>query len=304
MTFRQIEYFMSVAEHRNFSSAARALYVSQPAISQQLSMMEQELGYTLFVRNKRFVALTPSGQIFYEACVRMKAIYSDANKQIKHMLHKNTKQLTIGILEGFSFPSLTTALKHFCYSHPENDIHVESHSFSGLTDGLINGHLDLIITILLDSSLEHIEKKVLMQTPCILVISKNHPLSECEELSIQDFDDDIFYQIANEALPTANSFMNSLYTHFNITPQKVINVPNPSSMLLMLESGVGVGVLDRYCYPELRKYSALRSINIDLKHDVTAAWNSQNTNPLIRQFLNYIDGALALHDQTNRSEQA
>ncbi len=86
--------------------------------------------------------------------------------------------------------------------------------------------------------------------------------------------------------------MNSLYTHFDITPQKVINVPNPSSMLLMLESGVGVGVLDRYCYPELRKYSALRSLNIDLKHDVTAAWDSQNTNPLIKQFLDYISDSL------------
>lgn len=293
MTFRQIEYFMAIAEYKNFSSAARKLYVSQPAISQQLSMMEQELGFSLFLRSKRLVELTPAGQIFYEACQKLQGIYQEALARISSMLSENTGQLTIGILEGLSIPELSEAVKNFSFQHYEDAIRVESHSFSGLTGGLASNRLDVIITILLDETMEHIKRKCILQAPCILVISKNHPLADVPDLHMEDFDDDIFYQIANEELPTADSFMSALCNAYHITPQKSISVPNPSSMLLMLESGSGVGVLDKFCYPEIRKYNSFRSIEIDMTHDVNIAWNHKNGNPLIPVFLKYVEQELS-----------
>ena len=145
---------------------------------------------------------------------------------------------------------------------------MESHSFSGLIKGLSSGKLDLIITLSLDPGIHHVQQKHLIETPCILVISKNHPLSGKENLTIRDFDNDIFYQIANDDLPSADHFMNSLFSKFGITPQKSICVPNPSSMLLMLGSGAGVGVMDQFSCPEIRKYNNFRSLDIGITHQV------------------------------------
>lgn len=289
MTFRQIEYFMTIAECKNFSVAAKKLYVSQPAISQQLSMMEQELGYSLFARSNRRVDLTKAGEIFYDACLQMRKIYNDANARIEKMLCQDAGQLTIGMLESMSVPPLSKLLKDFSLSHAADSIQMESHSFSGLIKGLSSGKLDLIITLSLDPGIHHVQQKHLIETPCILVISKNHPLSGKENLTIRDFDNDIFYQIANDDLPSANHFMNSLFSKFGITPQKSICVPNPSSMLLMLESGAGVGVMDQFSCPEIRKYNNFRSLDIGITHQVTAAWNDENGNPLLADFLQQLD---------------
>lgn len=289
MTFRQIEYFMTIAECKNFSVAAKKLYVSQPAISQQLSMMEQELGYSLFARSNRRVDLTKAGEIFYDACLQMRKIYNDANARIEKMLCQDAGQLTIGMLESMSVPPLSKLLKDFSLSHAADSIQMESHSFSGLIKGLSSGKLDLIITLSLDPGIHHVQQKHLIETPCILVISKNHPLSGKENLTIRDFDNDIFYQIANDDLPSADHFMNSLFSKFGITPQKSICVPNPYSMLLMLGSGAGVGVMDQFSCPEIRKYNNFRSLDIGITHQVTAAWNDENGNPLLADFLQQLD---------------
>ena len=58
MNLTRIQYFVEVARRENFSQAAKALYVSQPNLSKQIALMEQELGFSLFTRNKAGVALT------------------------------------------------------------------------------------------------------------------------------------------------------------------------------------------------------------------------------------------------------
>lgn len=65
MNLRQLECFVAIAEEKNFSKAAARLYMSQPAATQQIQTLEAELGFALFTRSKRNVALTPAGECFY-----------------------------------------------------------------------------------------------------------------------------------------------------------------------------------------------------------------------------------------------
>lgn len=64
ISFRQIRYFLAVAEAGNLSQAAAGLFVAQPALSRQIAALEEELGVTLFVREARGVRLTPGGELF------------------------------------------------------------------------------------------------------------------------------------------------------------------------------------------------------------------------------------------------
>jgi DNA-binding transcriptional LysR family regulator len=67
MRLEQICLFREVADQRSFTLAAKRLYVSQSSVSQQIATLEQELGFKLFERNSRKVALTPAGSFFYDA---------------------------------------------------------------------------------------------------------------------------------------------------------------------------------------------------------------------------------------------
>jgi DNA-binding transcriptional LysR family regulator len=74
MDLRQLEYFVAVARHRHFTRAAEALYVGQPALSQQIRRLEQELGLQLLARTRQGVEVTPAGQ---DLLLRAEAIIGD-----------------------------------------------------------------------------------------------------------------------------------------------------------------------------------------------------------------------------------
>lgn len=65
MHLEQLRYFLSVARHRNFTEAAREFYMTQPAITHQISALERELGTKLFLRTTRNVSLTRAGSSFW-----------------------------------------------------------------------------------------------------------------------------------------------------------------------------------------------------------------------------------------------
>ena len=82
MELYQMRYFLKVAEELNFRRAARLLYISQPALSQQISELEKELGVRLLYRDNQKVSLLPEGKIFYE---QAKKIVEEADKLALYM---------------------------------------------------------------------------------------------------------------------------------------------------------------------------------------------------------------------------
>ena len=65
MSIQRLPVFLSAAEHLNFTKAAEEHCISQTAVSQQIKLLEQDIGFPLFIREKRGVQLTPAGRAFY-----------------------------------------------------------------------------------------------------------------------------------------------------------------------------------------------------------------------------------------------
>ena len=77
MTSLQLQYFLTAADCMSFSQASEKLYVSQPAVSRQIKLLEQELGCQLFDRaRKNAIRLTPAGIVFQDAFSQMQALYT------------------------------------------------------------------------------------------------------------------------------------------------------------------------------------------------------------------------------------
>src|SRR5690625_1909395 len=100
MELRHLKYFISVAEHLNFSKAAKELYISQSAISQQISKLEKDIGLVLFERDKRNVHLTNAGKTLlkeaHEIILKSEQAIENAKKAEQGILGK----LKIGFLIG------------------------------------------------------------------------------------------------------------------------------------------------------------------------------------------------------------
>ena len=97
MNIERLRYFLSVAHHRNFTEAAREFYITQPAITHQISALEKELGTPLFTRTTRNVTLTEAGRLYMEYARRMLAQRESAVQNLKLLKQAGTPRLRIAI---------------------------------------------------------------------------------------------------------------------------------------------------------------------------------------------------------------
>lgn len=101
MTHTQLKSFLVIARYRSFTAAADQLYISQSALSQQMKSLEQELGFTLFDRGSRQLALTEAGRSFYRNAQQLQALYAHAlseGQQLQQLSSCHIKHFCIGCL--------------------------------------------------------------------------------------------------------------------------------------------------------------------------------------------------------------
>jgi len=97
---RHVRYFIAVAEYLNFSKAAQQLHIAQPPLSRQIRQLEEDLGVTLFLRNKRSVALTKAGQIFLDEARKLIVQAGHAMEAARHAQKGECGVVRIGIASG------------------------------------------------------------------------------------------------------------------------------------------------------------------------------------------------------------
>ena len=131
MNVTKIKYFVEVARCSSFSEAARRLYTAQPNISKQIAQLEQELGFPLFIRDKRSVHLTAAGRLLYDRLKDFPDELEALIEQAKALSRREESHLSIGILEGQEVrPQLLYRLNLAKELHPNLELEVERNSFS------------------------------------------------------------------------------------------------------------------------------------------------------------------------------
>ena len=115
---RSIRYVLTVAELKNFTRAAEVLHVSQPALSQQIRQLENELGGALFDRSGRAISLTEFGRVYIEHA-RQALMHLDAGKRALHEVHDLTRGLLrLAYTPTFAEYLIAPALRGFRAAHP------------------------------------------------------------------------------------------------------------------------------------------------------------------------------------------
>ena len=100
MNTEQLRYFVSVARYRNFTETAREFYVTQPAVTHQISALEREVGARLFLRTTRNVSLTRAGELFLEDAKRILDQEERALGRLRQLESSGCWELRIGYLNS------------------------------------------------------------------------------------------------------------------------------------------------------------------------------------------------------------
>ncbi|MEI3339433.1 MAG: LysR family transcriptional regulator [Eubacterium sp.] len=136
MTSEQLHYFLSVAKYLNFTEAAKDFYVTQPAISRQISELERELGARLFYRSTRNVSLTKSGELFLEDAKRFLALEESAKERIRLADSSTKLSLKIAYLLSPCKSFLPELVNRFHSLFPQVDLSLLRKDAQGITESI------------------------------------------------------------------------------------------------------------------------------------------------------------------------
>lgn len=154
MELRQLRYFVAIVDHGSLSRAARVLHIVQPALSQQLQQLEEELGTLLLHRSAQGMQATDAGRVFYEHALAILKQVADAKSAVNQSADKPSGTVALGIPQSASGALAFPLLKAVRSAYPDIVFQLTEELTGNLTEQLASGRLNLAI-LFDDGQLKH-----------------------------------------------------------------------------------------------------------------------------------------------------
>lgn len=290
MTIEKIRYFVEVAQSKSITQAAHNLYVSQPNLSKQIAQMEAECGFLLFSRSKHRLELTEAGIALYEQLQHIPAIIDAAFATAEKISQQSTKNLSIGIMELQEMSEmLMPAINEFSLKNPDININLERTGFSKLRSGLKNGIYDIIVTMEFDSlDMPNCETMILSEPLPMIAVHKNMKLSQRKSVSFRELKDENFVLIASRETSQGERTFIQECSNAGFVPKLVRRPSSLESLLLCVEAGIGIALLDNNIRLDSNTPIQLVPVKDIPSKCFSAIWAKNSKNTATKTFLSVL----------------
>lgn len=286
MNTTQIKCFLTLAETLNFTRAAERLYISQPALSRQISTLEQEINSLLFIRDQKSVRLTPAGTLLAGELGEIQSSLDELIARVRTVGMGYTGTLTIGVLEGqWMGEEFTGLYRRFMDSYPNIDFRMGQGSFGALRRRLDIGEIDIAITLSFDvEGLEQYVSRPLFPDQAVFAISRERPLAQKEHITFADLISETLLVISPEDCRVGSELIFGDLREQGLKAPRIRYAPNLSTVMLWIEAGLGVGIINHQS--NLARNPNVRLISEIPLQDASPclAWRRDNLNPAIALF--------------------
>lgn len=249
----RLQTLLKVSETRNFTKAAEQLSLTQPAVSQHIRQLEQELGTTLFVRGERALKITAEGEIAVKYARRIQTLYQNLEQSLMDE-RRNITRLSVGITHSSESNIMVEVLAKYSSLKPGCRITITSDTINNLYYKLKTYELDIVIVE--GKIVDHNFNTVMLDTDSlILAVSRENALAKQNIVTLE--------QLKKEKLilrlpdsNTRNLFASHLESNnvsleeFNVT----LEVDNVATIKDLVRRNFGVSILPRSTFAsEIRK---------------------------------------------------
>lgn len=217
MELRQLKYFVAVARTLSFSEAARQLYVTQGTLSQQIMLLEDELGSMLFERTSHKVALTEPGMVLFPLAKNIIQQVEQCKLQVGDLRKALGGELNIGMTYSFS-DLITDTVRDFLKTYPGVKLRIYYKTASELYQMMVKGELDVILAFKPVVQYKDLVSETLFNFDLCAVMRKDHPLSDRKVLTLEELKN------FNIALPGSGLQARKTFEKFNNIDTNGLNV--------------------------------------------------------------------------------
>ena len=241
--FQKIKYFLKAAESGSFSVAAREMYISPPALTKQIKLLEEELGGKLFVRTSQGVILTGLGQFASKKFSVISREMDDVIEEIQEYARDSKIRIKVGIFSALPVEELVSPLVTFllgCY--PQYQISAELLEVDEGCRMMRDGKLDMLLTWVNDQdNLEGFQCFSFGTQNAKVVVSLTHPWVMKEHITEEDLQGGLFYNYPMDSV----NYSSTKDNHFDkqIPHKDIRTISNYSTIMMLLHQGEGFTVL-------------------------------------------------------------
>lgn len=285
MELRQLKYFLATAEELHFRRAAELVHVAQPALSQQIHQLEEELGVSLFERNNRKVTLTPAGRVFYE---RAKIVVDNSLKAIqdaRSIGRGDAGTLTIGFISTAAMSVLPLALQFIKEKIPSAVIELRELGPGDQIEALHVGQLDLGFTI--SEILDDEFNVMAMGREWLLAAVPDLPVySRLEKVGLDLLAPETTILPARHARRGYYETVMAAYRAQDLKPARTQCVRMIQTGLVLVGAGLGVSLVpESFTHIQLKGVIYLPLVEPVPSVEVSVVWRKDNRSPLLLRFI-------------------
>jgi DNA-binding transcriptional LysR family regulator len=288
MDLRQLRYFVTVAEELSFSRAALRLHMSQPPLSHQIKMLEEELGVLLLARNRREVRLTDAGRVFLRDSRALLDQAQVATNRAKQVARGHSGSLRIGwatltidrVMPGF-LARLRDALGNVQVIATEmwSDEQVRALAQDKLDLGFVHSR---------------VAARTLMRMPMhaegfAIVLAANHALAARRSLGLHDLAEEPMVTFSREHRSALFDMLVAACMNAGFSPRLVHVARHPLSMIQMVRHGLGVAVVPASYADAAGEGTVVFSLpQSDGRLQIDAVWRADHRSELLQQVIDRV----------------
>jgi DNA-binding transcriptional LysR family regulator len=223
MELRHLRYFVAVAEELHFGRAAKRLHITQPPLSQQIQLLERELGVKLLIRGRK-VQLTEAGRVLLEEARRTIDVAERAARAARAAGAGAAARLRIGYPATTLAELVPASFRAFAERFPDVGIEAVAGHTGGLLSALCDDQLDLAFLTMNGHESEAVCFKLLHREPLVMAIPQDHPLASRAAVAMCD--------LAEEPMILLPRALEPLYEHL----PNVVLADTPAASLMVHEA--------------------------------------------------------------------
>jgi DNA-binding transcriptional LysR family regulator len=243
MQLPDLNVFLTVADERSFSKAAHRLHRTQPAISQAVKRLEEELGARLFDRSSRTGVLTEAGLLLREHATRLVRMAAEAEAAVRELQQVRRGRVVIGANEA-AVHSLLPFVSEFATAHPQVTMDVRRVTSRRMAAELEDRAIDFGVMTFLPSD-KGLQSIPLGGDELVMLAHPKHPLAGRQRVSIEEVGRQVV--IAHNDPSPARDRVLRLYERKHAPINIQLSLPSLDGIKRAVEMGVGVAVLPRRC---------------------------------------------------------
>lgn len=283
MNIQKYLSFVKTVEYGSFTKAAEILNYSQSGISRMIGDLEKDWKVVLLERGKGGVKLTSDGLTLLPYARSLVAEYEKLQMQVDELNGLQSGLIRIGTFSSVATHWLPNIIKEFQKDYPHIDYELLLGDYAEIEEWVIEGRVDCGFLKL--PTRPDFETVFLEEDKLLAVIPEDHPLADCEKFPIAALCDGPFILLEKGE----NSEVSEIFRRCGLTPKVHFTTWDDFSIMSMVESGLGVGILPQLILRRTPYRILTKELDVPAYRSIVLAMRSKKTASLaVKRFIEYL----------------